>query len=111
VSTLTPSRLSSQERKGQALGPALLTAEQAAREVYGTSERTFHKMREAGLVPPAVVLGPRLLRWVRSELEAAVQAMPRQQQPASEPPQLLRSKIERLKRTAQAAGSTTSATA
>ena len=81
-----------------ALRPALLTAEQSAREVYGTSERTFHKMREAGLIPAPVVLGPRLLRWVRSELEAAVAAMPRQSQPVSEPAQLRRQRIEAMKR-------------
>jgi predicted DNA-binding transcriptional regulator AlpA len=67
-----------------------LTAEQAAREVYGTSERTFHNMRAAGLVPAPVVLGPRLLRWVRSELESAVLQMPRQLTPQGEPKQLQR---------------------
>jgi predicted DNA-binding transcriptional regulator AlpA len=97
VPTVNPARMPASERKAGAPATALLTAEQAAREVYGTSERTFHKMRSAGLVPPAVVLGPRLLRWVRSELEAAVQAMPRQQEPATEPAQLLRSRVEALK--------------
>ncbi len=97
MTTDTPARGTPHERKASAPAPALLTAEQAAREVYGTSERTFHKMRAAGLVPPAVVLGPRLLRWVRSELEAAVAAMPRQAEPASEPHQLLRRRVEALK--------------
>jgi predicted DNA-binding transcriptional regulator AlpA len=91
-------------RSGHKAGPpvaALLTAEQAAREVYGTSERTFHNMRKAGLVPPAVVLGPRLLRWVRAELEAAVQSMPRQQEPQAEPAQLRRRHIDRVKQGAK----------
>jgi predicted DNA-binding transcriptional regulator AlpA len=97
VPTATPARMPTSERIAGSAATALLTAEQAAREVYGTSERTFHKMRAAGLVPPAVVLGPRLLRWVRSELEAAVAAMPRQSEPASEPQQLLRRRVEALK--------------
>lgn len=76
---------------------ALLTAEQAAREVYGVSERTFHGMRAKGLVPAAVELGPRLLRWHRSELEAAIAAMPRRAEALPVPAQLLRGKIERMK--------------
>jgi predicted DNA-binding transcriptional regulator AlpA len=102
VTTATPARNVPNDRKAGTTAPALLTAEQAAREVYGTSERTFHKMRAAGLVPPAVVLGPRLLRWVRSELEAAVAAMPRQAAPASEPHQLLRKRVEALKSSGRA---------
>lgn len=74
-----------------------MTAEQAAREVYGVSERTFHEMRAKGLVPAPVELGPRLLRWHRAELEAAIAAMPRRTEAAPVPSQLLRGKIERLK--------------
>lgn len=70
--------------------PALLNAEQSAREVYNVSERTFHAMRNAGLVPAPIVLGPRMLRWSRAELEAAVAAMPRQTEPAPAPAQLQR---------------------
>lgn len=80
---------------------ALLTAEQAAREVYGVSERTFNNMRKKGLVPVPVVLGPRLMRWHRHELEAAISAMPRQAEPGPEPAHLLRGKIERMKAVAQ----------
>ena len=77
--------------------PALLTAAQAATEVYGVSERTFHAMRSKGLVPAPIVLGPRLLRWARADLEAAIAALPRKEAGAPEPAQLLRGKIERLK--------------
>ena len=77
--------------------PALLTAAQAAREVYGVSERTFHDMRAKGLVPPAVELGPRLLRWHRNELEAAIAAFPRRAEALPVPAQLLRGKIDRMK--------------
>ena len=71
---------------------SLLTAEQAAIEVYGVSERTFHNMRAKGWVHTPVVLGPRLLRWHRHELEAAISTLPRQPQPAPEPVQLQRNK-------------------
>ena len=83
--------------------PALLTAAQAAREVYGISERTFHDMRAKGLVPAAVELGPRLLRWHRSELEAAIGAFPRRAEALPAPAQLLRGKIDRMKAGASAA--------
>ena len=68
--------------------PALLTAAQSAREVYNVSERLFHLLRKRGLVPPPVVLGKRMLRWHRQELEAAIAALPRQTEPAPEPAQL-----------------------
>jgi len=80
--------------------PALLTAAEAARDIYSVSERTFHNMRARGLVPAPVVLGPRLLRWVRADLEAATATLPRQER-ATEPPQLLRSRIERMKAAGQ----------
>lgn len=67
---------------------ALLTAQQSGREVFGVSERTFHNMRKADWMPRPIVLGPRILRWVRGELEAAALNMPRQEQPQAEPRQL-----------------------
>lgn len=75
----------------------LLTAEQAAREVFGVSERTFHNMRDAEWMPHPVVLGPRILRWVRAELEAAALNMPRQREPQPMPAQLRRKKIDAAK--------------
>jgi predicted DNA-binding transcriptional regulator AlpA len=70
----------------------LLSAAEAARQVYGVSERTFHEMRRRGLVPPAIELSPRILRFHRAELEEWATRLPRQQRPASAgmPPQLLR---------------------
>lgn len=56
----------------------LLTARQAAVEIFGVSERTFHKMREQGMLPMPVRIGPRCLRWLRSELEQATANLPRQ---------------------------------
>lgn len=43
----------------------------------GVSLRAFQKMRDAGLVPEPIVLGPRTVRWVPEEVRAAVLAMPR----------------------------------
>ncbi|MBT9486567.1 MAG: hypothetical protein IV093_03560 [Rubrivivax sp.] len=85
---VNPARLAAIESRGKPT--ALLTAEQAAREVFGVSERTFHKLRLAPWMPRPVVCGPRILRWVRSELETAVLNMPRQAQPNPEPTQLRR---------------------
>ncbi len=66
----------------------LLAAKQAAQCVYGISERQFHLLRAKGLVPAPVVLGPRSLRWVRSELEQAVMNLPRLTVAQAEPAQL-----------------------
>jgi predicted DNA-binding transcriptional regulator AlpA len=74
----------------------LLTASEAG-AVFGVSERTFHGLRHRGVVPAPIVLGPRLLRWSRAELEAAVAKLPRAAAPAAEPAQLLRGKVEALK--------------
>jgi predicted DNA-binding transcriptional regulator AlpA len=101
VVTTNPAGLPRSGHKARPPAAALLTAAQAAAEVYGTSERTFHNMRKAGLIPPPVVLGPRLLRWVRNELEAAVQSMPRQHEPQAEPAQLRRRHIDGMKQGAR----------
>ncbi|KPF47190.1 hypothetical protein IP87_15670 [beta proteobacterium AAP121] len=81
----------------------LLTTAQAAREVFGVSERKFQQLRGQPWMPSPVVLGPRLVRWVRGELEQAAVNIPRNQ-PLPEPMQLLRGKVERLKRVGAAAG-------
>ncbi len=77
------------------VAPVLLTdAESAA--FFNVGTRTFHALRSEPWMPRPVVLGPRLLRWSRPELEQAVAAMPRQTE-RSEPAQLARGKIDRLK--------------
>jgi predicted DNA-binding transcriptional regulator AlpA len=78
------------------VAPALLTDEQAA-QCMNISRRTFRQLQGKQWMPRAIVLGPRLVRWSRIELEEAVRAMPRQQD-ASEPAQLRRSRIEAMKR-------------
>lgn len=76
---------------------ALLTDEQAARDVLGVSPRTFAEvMKEPWMCRP-VLLGPRLRRWIRTELETALTNAPRQQAQQSEPERLRRAKIESLK--------------
>lgn len=78
-----------------AVAAALLNATEAAR-VVGVSERTFHALRSQGRMPLPVMLGPRALRWVRSELETAVAALPRQEEPRPLPSNL-RNRVEALK--------------
>lgn len=57
--------------------PALLDAKQAA-AVLNISERKFHELRNSvAWLPRPIALGPRLLRWSRVELEAAVAEAPR----------------------------------
>ncbi|NUZ07647.1 helix-turn-helix transcriptional regulator [Piscinibacter koreensis] len=78
--------------------PILLNDVQAALAL-GVSVRRFHTLRHEAWFPKPIVLGPRLLRWPRAELEAAVAAMPRQNEAKPEPAQLLRSRVERAKKT------------
>lgn len=74
------------------LAPVLLSEDQAA-ALFGVSVRKFAGMRSEPWMPVPITLGPRLLRWSRIELEAAVDAMPRQKAPASEPLQLQLAKV------------------
>jgi predicted DNA-binding transcriptional regulator AlpA len=78
--------------------PILLTPANAASKC-GVSPRKFQQLRKEPWFPPPIVLGPRLLRWSLADLEAAVANMPRQAAPTNEPYQLLRGRVERMKRT------------
>lgn len=84
---------------GQSAGffPVLLTDDQAA-ACLGVSVRKFHELRAEPWMVKPVMLGPRLLRWPRAELEQAIAAMPRQAQPQGEPARLRRGKIDAMKR-------------
>jgi predicted DNA-binding transcriptional regulator AlpA len=63
------------------------------------SERTARKIIAEPWMCDPVELGPRALRWVESEVdEALALRAPRRPEPHSEPVQLLRGKVERLKR-------------
>lgn len=81
----------------QSAGGLLLTDDQAA-ALLGVSTRKFHDLRREPWMVQPVQLGPRLLRWPRAELEAAIARMPRQASPGQEPAQLRRQRIERAKR-------------
>lgn len=77
------------------VAPVLLTdAESAA--LLGIGARTFHELRDEPWMPRPIVLGPRLVRWSRVELEQSVSHMPRQSQ-RSEPAELRRARIDRMK--------------
>lgn len=97
--------------KPQAQRPAvLLTSQQAAREVFGVSERKFHEFRTEDwftAVARPRVLGPRIVRWVRAELEAAALNCPTLTM--AEPERLLRGKVEKLKRGGSKATTATTA--
>lgn len=83
-----------------ALAPVLLTEEQAA-ELWGIGKTLFYELRASGAewFPRPVKLSARVVRYVRAEVEAAVEHMPRLATAgASEPAQLLRARIERQKR-------------
>ncbi|GAB3768317.1 hypothetical protein GCM10028796_31570 [Ramlibacter monticola] len=78
------------------IAPLLLTPAQAASFV-GVGESTFQALRNEPWMPLPIVLGPRIVRWSRIELEQAVANMPRVREP-SEPAQLMRARIDRMKR-------------
>lgn len=82
---------------GQSAGAVLLTDEQLASEVLNVSVRTAAELMKQPWAPRPVMLGPRLKRHVRAEWEAAIANAPRQATPGSEPAQLRRAKIERMK--------------
>lgn len=85
-------RLAAAERRGRvAVAPALLTALQAA-ALLGVSERKFSEMRAAGLVPDAIALGERALRWRRDELLEHVAATAPRVRMQAEPAPLARKK-------------------
>jgi predicted DNA-binding transcriptional regulator AlpA len=75
-------------------GLAALLPDVQAAAVIGVSVRKFHDLRDEDWMPRPIVLGPRLLRWSRAELEAAIMAMPRAQG-RSEPAQLARARAAR----------------
>jgi predicted DNA-binding transcriptional regulator AlpA len=67
--------------------PELLDDEQAAAKL-GVSVRKFHELRHEPWMPRAVVLGPRHKRWSATQLDAAIQNIPREEQVPAEPSQL-----------------------
>lgn len=88
-------RASAAQSAASTSGRILLDDFEAA-ACFGVSRRTFRELCDRPWMPRAVVLGPRIVRWPRAELEAAIANMPRQEN-ASEPAQLRRARIESMK--------------
>lgn len=80
--------------------PVLLLSDIQGAHCMSISRRKFNELRNEPWMPKPIVLGPRLVRYLRTELEQAIANAPRQDK-ASEPTQLLRGKIERMKRGAR----------
>jgi predicted DNA-binding transcriptional regulator AlpA len=80
------------------LAPVLLTDVQVA-ELWGISQSFFYELRKKDLAwfPQAVQLSPKVVRYLRTEAEAAALHMPRQVGPADEPARLRRGRIARMK--------------
>jgi predicted DNA-binding transcriptional regulator AlpA len=89
-------RKSAAQSAAQLAGRILLDDFEAA-ACFGVSRRKFLELRNEPWMVKPVVLGPRLVRWPRAELEAAIANMPRQQEP-TEPASLRRARIDGLKR-------------
>lgn len=70
----------------------------------GVSERKARELLHEPWMPDPIELGPRALRWVDAEVDEALAARaPRRADPAPEPENVLRGKIERMKRGAECA--------
>lgn len=57
--------------------PGALWDELTTAAFFGVSPRTLSDLIRSGAAPVPVLVGPRLRRWIPSECEAAVQALPR----------------------------------
>jgi predicted DNA-binding transcriptional regulator AlpA len=68
-------------------------------EKFGVSERTAHKIIAEPWFPAALDFAPRVRRWVEQEIDAAAIARaPRRLEREPEPVNLLRGKVDKLKR-------------
>jgi len=76
--------------------PAYLSDRQAA-AYLGVSLRRLTELSKEPWFPCPVMLGPRLTRHVRSELDAAATRMPRKEA-SQEPAELARARRERIER-------------
>lgn len=99
-----PAAMPPQSPAHSATKPRRLLNFNELQEKLGVSERTARKLIHESWMPDPIELGPRALRWVDAEIDEALAARaPRRAEPAAEPAQLLRGKIERMKRTGCAA--------
>lgn len=80
----------------------LLSDREAAR-VLGVGDRTFAELiASANWLPTPIVFGPRLRRWDADELLHAARTKAPRGEKGSEPAQLRRARIERMKATGSA---------
>jgi predicted DNA-binding transcriptional regulator AlpA len=79
----------------------LLLSDHEGAALLGVGLTSFHQLRSQPFFPKPVILSRRTVKWSRHDLEAAIANMPRQEL-ASEPHQLLRARVEKFKRGAQA---------
>lgn len=77
--------------------PELLTDEQARTCVLNVGERTMADLIGEPWMPTPIMLGPRLRRWPRDELLAAIAQRAPRASKGAEPAQLARARIERMK--------------
>lgn len=80
----------------------LLDARVAARQIFNCSERNFYELRKRPGFPPPVILGPRIVRYRRTDLEAFISKLVADAAP-QEPAQLIAGKAKRAAKHAQEA--------
>lgn len=84
-------------RREKSPGSVLVDAATGAAEVFDCSERQFYSLRQHEDFPKPVVLGPRIIRYRRAELEAFIAKLVAVEAPA-EPAQLAAGKQRKAER-------------
>lgn len=74
--------------------PELLTEREAA-AVLGVGQRKFHQLRAEAWFPQAIELGPRALRWSRSELLHALSTRAPRRTVQAEPEHFLKARARK----------------
>lgn len=74
--------------------PEMLTEREAA-AVLGVGQRKFHQLRAEAWFPQAIELGPRALRWSRSELLVALSTRAPRRTVQAEPEHFLKARARK----------------
>lgn len=97
-------RLAAHEKAGAAPAVLGLLNDRQAADLLGVGERTFLDMiASAEWLPVPIALGPRMRRWDAAEFMEAVRSKAPRAAKGSEPAQLRRARIERMKAAGNAA--------
>lgn len=99
---MTKKALNSREVGETSVDAYLLDARTAARQVFACSERNFYELRKRPDFPPPVILGPRIVRYRRADLEAFIGKLVADAAP-QEPAQLIAGKARRAAKREQEA--------